>query len=106
MAFPVCISVNELCGHFSPLQDESTKLAAGDVVKIDLGIHIDGFIAMAGHTIVISNPNASPDGGNEESKEGDAQSDIVNGYGDGLGGRWHAVALSRSLALDLEELLA
>jgi len=26
MAFPVCISVNDCCGHFSPMKDESYKL--------------------------------------------------------------------------------
>ena len=49
IAFPLCISVNEICGHFSPLKDESMALSAGDVVKIDIGIHIDGFIAMGAH---------------------------------------------------------
>lgn len=27
-------------------------LKEGDVVKIDLGVHIDGFIALVGHTVV------------------------------------------------------
>ena len=53
IAFPLCISVNEVCGHFTPLRDESEKLKNGDVVKLDLGVHIDGFIAMAAHTMVI-----------------------------------------------------
>ncbi len=54
IAFPLCISVNEVCGHFSPLKDESVKLQHGDMVKIDIGIHIDGFIAMGAHTYVVS----------------------------------------------------
>lgn len=53
IAFPTCLSVNEICGNFSPLMSESQKLAEGDLVKIDLGVHIDGFIATAGHTIVL-----------------------------------------------------
>lgn len=53
IAFPTCISVNEICGHFSPLKDESKNLADGDLVKIDLGCHIDGFIAQVADTIVI-----------------------------------------------------
>lgn len=53
IAFPTCISVNEVCGHFSPLKEESRKLADGDLVKIDLGCHIDGFVAQIAHTIVI-----------------------------------------------------
>jgi len=53
IAFPVCISVNEVCGHFSPLASEPKNLAAGDVAKIDLGVHVDGFIALVAHTVVI-----------------------------------------------------
>jgi methionine aminopeptidase len=35
------------------LKTESTKLVKGDVAKIELGAHIDGYIAIAAHTIVI-----------------------------------------------------
>ncbi|KAH7647424.1 proliferation-associated 2G4 metalloprotease [Cryptosporidium bovis] len=53
VAFPTCISVNEICGHFSPLPTESLKLNDGDLVKIDLGAHIDGFICICSHSIVV-----------------------------------------------------
>jgi len=53
IAFPTCISVNEIIGHFSPLKGEGRLLKAGDIVKIDMACHIDGFIAAAAHTIVV-----------------------------------------------------
>lgn len=53
LAFPVCISVNNICGHFSPLSDDDTVLAKGDVAKIDLGVHFDGFPTLLAHTIVV-----------------------------------------------------
>eukprot|EP00406_Dinophysis_acuminata_P074245 CAMPEP_0179246454 /NCGR_PEP_ID=MMETSP0797-20121207/19102_1 /TAXON_ID=47934 /ORGANISM="Dinophysis acuminata, Strain DAEP01" /LENGTH=383 /DNA_ID=CAMNT_0020954043 /DNA_START=127 /DNA_END=1278 /DNA_ORIENTATION=+ len=53
IAFPTCISVNELIGHYSPLKGESQLLKAGDVAKIDMACHIDGFIAAGAHTIVV-----------------------------------------------------
>jgi len=53
VAFPTCISVNETLGHYSPMKGESTTLKAGDVAKIDLACHLDGFIAAAGHTIIV-----------------------------------------------------
>jgi len=53
VAFPTCISVNEIVGHFSPLRGESRQLKTGDVAKIDLACHIDGFIASAAHTIIV-----------------------------------------------------
>ena len=52
-SFPVCISVNEICGHFCPLKDESVTLKEGDVAKIDLGVHIDGFPVNLAHTVVV-----------------------------------------------------
>jgi len=52
VAFPTCVSVNNIAGHFSPLKGDKTLLAKGDVVKIDLGAHIDGFIALAARTVV------------------------------------------------------
>lgn len=53
IAFPTCISVNEIVGHFSPLKGESRLLKAGDVAKIDMAVHIDGFIAAAAHTVIV-----------------------------------------------------
>lgn len=54
IAFPTCLSVNNCICHFSPSKnDPDYTLKAGDVVKIDLGAHIDGFIAVAAHTIVV-----------------------------------------------------
>ena len=54
IAFPTCISVNAICGHYSPMADESTLLQEGDLAKIDLGAHLDGFTAQLAHTIVVS----------------------------------------------------
>lgn len=38
IAFPVCISPNEICGHYSPFKEDSKKLKEGDMIKIDLGV--------------------------------------------------------------------
>ncbi|XP_069120436.1 proliferation-associated protein 2G4-like isoform X2 [Argopecten irradians] len=54
IAFPTCVSVNNCICHFSPLKSDSELLLKnGDVVKIDLGAHIDGFIAVVAHTLVV-----------------------------------------------------
>lgn len=53
VAFPVCVSVNDVCANFSPLREESLKLAAGDLVKLDLGVHIDGFPALLAHSLIV-----------------------------------------------------
>ncbi|KAI0279717.1 peptidase M24, structural domain-containing protein [Russula aff. rugulosa BPL654] len=56
LAFPTCISVNNCVAHFSPLASDplsEQKLAKGDVVKLHLGAHIDGFAAISAETIVV-----------------------------------------------------
>eukprot|EP00444_Apocalathium_aciculiferum_P027985 CAMPEP_0183441648 /NCGR_PEP_ID=MMETSP0370-20130417/85507_1 /TAXON_ID=268820 /ORGANISM="Peridinium aciculiferum, Strain PAER-2" /LENGTH=391 /DNA_ID=CAMNT_0025630923 /DNA_START=59 /DNA_END=1234 /DNA_ORIENTATION=+ len=53
IAFPTCVSVNEVLGHYSPMKGDSKTLQAGDVAKIDLACHIDGFIAAAAHTVIV-----------------------------------------------------
>jgi len=49
--------VNNCVGHFSPLESECTDtLKEGDLVKIDLGCHIDGFIAVVATTVAVGVP--------------------------------------------------
>jgi methionine aminopeptidase len=61
IAFPTCVSVNNVICHFSPLpsdDDASVTLKDGDMVKIQLGAQIDGYAAIAATTIVVG---ASPE---------------------------------------------
>jgi len=55
VGFPTSISVNNCVCHYTPLESESNVvvLKNGDVVKIDLAVHIGGFIASAAHTLVV-----------------------------------------------------
>lgn len=53
VAFPTSVSVNEVICHYSPLSNESMTVKAGDWVKIDLGCHIDGYIAVVAHTAIV-----------------------------------------------------
>uniref|UniRef100_A0A804UGR2 ERBB-3 BINDING PROTEIN 1 n=1 Tax=Zea mays TaxID=4577 RepID=A0A804UGR2_MAIZE len=55
IAFPTCVSVNNTVCHFSPLTTDDAVLEENDMVKIDMGCHIDGFIAVVAHTHVIAN---------------------------------------------------
>lgn len=62
-AFPTCVSVNNCCGHYSPLTSEDdVTLAEGDVVKIDLGVHVDGYIGVVAHTHLCSAGDAPATG--------------------------------------------
>mmetsp|Transcript_18873 Transcript_18873/g.30927 ORF Transcript_18873/g.30927 Transcript_18873/m.30927 type:complete len:433 (-) Transcript_18873:284-1582(-) len=61
VAFPVCVSVNDVICNHSPLGSEEVEpLKAGDIVKIDLGCHIDGYISVAAHTLIVPESPDSP----------------------------------------------
>ena len=60
LAFPTCISVNEICAYNAPLMEDSTPIKEGDLVKVELGVHVDGFAAFAGHTIVVQSDAKAP----------------------------------------------
>lgn len=54
IGFPTCISINNTICHFSPLLSEADMtLKDGDLVKIDIGVHVDGFISGVAHTVVV-----------------------------------------------------
>ncbi|KAH8831467.1 proliferation-associated protein 1 [Flagelloscypha sp. PMI_526] len=62
-AFPTCISVNNCVAHFSPLASDpqsSQTLQDGDVVKLHIGAHIDGFAAIAAETLVVGATAENP----------------------------------------------
>jgi len=44
-AFPVNISRNEIAAHYSPRIDDQSVFKRGDVIKLDVGVHVDGYIA-------------------------------------------------------------
>ena len=45
IAFPTNISINEVAAHYTSPEEDTTEIQDGDVVKLDLGVHIDGYIA-------------------------------------------------------------
>lgn len=68
IAFPTCISLNNILGNYSPvnsnnilgykeINDSSIIIKDGDIVKIELGVHIDGFPSCICHTILVEDKN-------------------------------------------------
>lgn len=61
IAFPTSVSVNHCVCHFSPLKsDPDYILKDGDLVKIDLGAHVDGFIANVAHSFIVGASKENP----------------------------------------------
>ncbi|MCJ2534120.1 MAG: type II methionyl aminopeptidase [Candidatus Thermoplasmatota archaeon] len=53
LSFPVNISINEIAAHFSPRHDDTLVFKKGEVVKLDVGSHIDGYIADTAVTVEV-----------------------------------------------------
>jgi len=51
LAFPVNIALNNLAAHYSPRHDDPLILKKGDVVKLDVGSHVSGYIADTAVTV-------------------------------------------------------
>jgi len=52
-AFPVNISINENAAHYTPDINDSIILKENDLVKVDIGIHINGYIWDRAFTVCI-----------------------------------------------------
>lgn len=50
-AFPVNTSVNEIAAHYTAEPNDATLVKEGDVLKIDIGVQIDGYIADTAVTV-------------------------------------------------------
>jgi methionyl aminopeptidase len=56
-AFPANISINEAAAHFTPEKDSTLVFGEKDIVKLDIGVHVDGFIGDNALTVDLSNEN-------------------------------------------------
>ena len=57
ISFPCNVSVNEIAAHYtSPLNDKN-KLVTGDLVKLDIGTEVNGYIADSAVTIMVPGDN-------------------------------------------------
>jgi methionyl aminopeptidase len=54
-AFPVNVSLNEIAAHYTAEPDDQKIVEEGDVLKIDIGVQVDGYIADTAVTISYNN---------------------------------------------------
>ena len=50
-AFPCNISINSDAAHYTPKKNDTKRVNDGDLIKVDIGAHIDGWIADTAITI-------------------------------------------------------
>ncbi len=53
-AFPVNISINDVAAHYTPILGDTLTIPDNSVVKIDIGVHIDGYIADTAATVAFN----------------------------------------------------
>ena len=96
IAFPLNVSLNDNAAHYTPSYKDTLVLKEDDLVTIDMGVHVDGYIADTAYTVDLSGKNeklveASKAGlrdaidtiksGISVSKVGEAIEGAIKGYG-------------------------
>src|SRR2546427_1013695 len=56
-AFPTCLSIDHIAAHYSPTHNDKLTLKRGNVVKLDLGAQVDGYIADTAVTVEVGTRN-------------------------------------------------
>ncbi len=54
-AFPAQISINDMAAHFTINNEKDLTFKEGDLVKLDVGVHVNGFIGDTALTIDLGN---------------------------------------------------
>ncbi len=57
IGFPTNIAVDEQAAHYSPCIDDELTFVRGMVVKLDVGVHIDGYIGDTASTLEVGSNN-------------------------------------------------
>ena len=60
LAFPVNISLNETAAHFTPNSNDEMVFQSGDLVKLDVGAQVDGYLGDTATTVEVSTRNWQP----------------------------------------------
>jgi len=68
-AFPINLSINEEAAHFTPKWNDTYALKESDVLKIDIGVHVDGYICDGAVTVNLDNKHAKEIEANELALE-------------------------------------
>lgn len=60
LSFPCNISINEIAAHYTSPPNDDTIFCNGDIVKIDLGAEVDGYISDTAVTVIVEGDNIEP----------------------------------------------
>ena len=54
LAFPTGIGVNEVTAHYAPQEGDESVFAENDLVKVDFGVHVDGYITDTSASVTLN----------------------------------------------------
>lgn len=54
LAFPVNISINQEAAHYTPIIGDEKRIPESSVVKVDVGVHVNGLIADTAVTVALN----------------------------------------------------
>jgi methionyl aminopeptidase len=60
LSFPCNISINQIAAHYTSPPNDDTVFCNGDIVKIDLGAEVHGYISDTAVTVVVEGDNIDP----------------------------------------------
>ncbi|MCL2358677.1 type II methionyl aminopeptidase [Candidatus Bathycorpusculum sp.] len=58
-AFPVNVSINEVAAHYTAPPGETAIIPEGSIVKVDLGVQVDGYVTDTAFTVAFSTEGRS-----------------------------------------------
>ena len=50
-AFPCNVCVNSVAAHYTSMKDDTSVVEDGDLVKVDFGVHVNGYLVDTAMTI-------------------------------------------------------
>ncbi len=57
LSFPCNVSINQIAAHYTSAPSDDTRFCYGDIVKIDLGAEVDGYISDTAVTVIVEGDN-------------------------------------------------
>jgi methionyl aminopeptidase len=57
IAFPSTLSINDMAAHYTPKHDDTLTFRKGDLVKVDVGAHVEGYIGDTAMTVEVGGTN-------------------------------------------------
>ena len=57
IAFPATLSINDAAAHYTPKHDDPLTFHKGDLIKVDVGAHVEGYIADTATTVEVGGTN-------------------------------------------------